>query len=327
MDTIPTHDRFGLVMIRGVLYQIVDIGLRMLEPKELYGCQGVPDDYIIDHDCCGKPISRSEQVRKCGNMVCPPIPAALVKENLPELCVGHTVKEKELRTILTGGMTELITFKNKDKKSFDARLYWDADKKRIALRFDENTPVETGINCPICGSPLNKTKYGYSCSKHVNKEEGCKFIIGSIAGVLIDEKQLYKLVNTGKTDLLTGFKPKEKGKQPFSAYLVWKPDEEKIAFSFPDHDRTKEKSNYMCPVCHQHNLLKTFYNYNCECGFKMNFVIAERTIPDEQIKKLFLRGETDLITGFYSSRKRKMFSAKLVIEGKEVKFSFPKKKE
>lgn len=80
------HDRFGLVMIKGVPYQIVDIGLRMLEPKELYGCQGVPDDYIIDHDCCGKHISRSEQIRKCGNMVCPPIPAALVKANLPELC-------------------------------------------------------------------------------------------------------------------------------------------------------------------------------------------------------------------------------------------------
>lgn len=86
LDTVTTKDRFGLVTIEGVDYQIVDIGLRMLEPRELYGCQGVPDDYIIDHDCDGKPISRSEQVKKCGNMVCPPIPAALVKANLPELC-------------------------------------------------------------------------------------------------------------------------------------------------------------------------------------------------------------------------------------------------
>ena len=50
LDTVPTHDRFGLVTIEGVDYQIVDIGLRMLEPRELYGCQGFPDDYIIDHD-------------------------------------------------------------------------------------------------------------------------------------------------------------------------------------------------------------------------------------------------------------------------------------
>ena len=50
LDTITSRDRFGLVTIAGVDYQIVDIGLRMLEPKELYGCQGFPDDYIIDHD-------------------------------------------------------------------------------------------------------------------------------------------------------------------------------------------------------------------------------------------------------------------------------------
>lgn len=86
LDTIPTRDRFGLVTIEGIDYQIVDIGLRMLEPKELYGCQGFPDDYIIDHDYMGVKYPRSEQVKRCGNSVCPPIPAALVKANLPELC-------------------------------------------------------------------------------------------------------------------------------------------------------------------------------------------------------------------------------------------------
>lgn len=89
LDTVPTHDRFGLVTINGVDYQIVDIGLRMLEPKELYGCQGFPDDYIIDRDYMGKTYPRSEQVRRCGNAVCPPIPAALVKVNLPELCIAE----------------------------------------------------------------------------------------------------------------------------------------------------------------------------------------------------------------------------------------------
>ena len=88
LDTIPTHDRFGLVTIRGVDYAIVDIGLRMLEPHELYGCQGFPNDYIIDHDYAGKSYPRSEQVKRCGNAVCPPIPAALVRANLPELCVA-----------------------------------------------------------------------------------------------------------------------------------------------------------------------------------------------------------------------------------------------
>lgn len=88
LDTITAQDRFGLVTIYGTEYQIVDIGLRMLEPKELYGCQEFPDDYIIDRDCDGKPYPRAEQVRRCGNAVCPPIPTALVRANLKELCVA-----------------------------------------------------------------------------------------------------------------------------------------------------------------------------------------------------------------------------------------------
>lgn len=89
LDTVTAQDRFGLVTVNGVDYQIIDIGLRMLEPRELYGCQGFPEDYIIDRDYTGKEYPRSEQVRRCGNAVCPPIPAALVKANLPDLCVAE----------------------------------------------------------------------------------------------------------------------------------------------------------------------------------------------------------------------------------------------
>ena len=96
------QDRFGLVTINGVDYQIVDIGLRMLEPRELYGCQGFPDDYIIDHDYTGKTYPRSEQVRRCGNAVCPPIPAALVRANLPELCVAERTPNMRIESEQTG---------------------------------------------------------------------------------------------------------------------------------------------------------------------------------------------------------------------------------
>ena len=102
LDTVTTKDRFGLVTIEGVDYQIVDIGLRMLEPKELYGCQGFPDDYIIDHDYTGKAYPRTEQVRRCGNAVCPPIPAALVKANLPELCIAKRTGNIKIAQEQTG---------------------------------------------------------------------------------------------------------------------------------------------------------------------------------------------------------------------------------
>lgn len=102
LDTVTSRDRFGLVTIDGTDYQIVDIGLRMLEPRELYGCQGFPDDYIIDHDYTGKTYPRSEQVRRCGNAVCPPIPAALVIANLPELCVAKRTPNMRIEQEQTG---------------------------------------------------------------------------------------------------------------------------------------------------------------------------------------------------------------------------------
>lgn len=102
LDTVTAQDRFGLVTINGVDYQIADIGLRMLEPRELYGCQGFPEDYIIDHDYTGKTYPRSEQVRRCGNAVCPPIPAALVRANLPELCVAERMPNMRIKPEQTG---------------------------------------------------------------------------------------------------------------------------------------------------------------------------------------------------------------------------------
>lgn len=102
LDTVTAQDRFGLVTINGTDYQIVDIGLRMLEPRELYGCQGFPEDYIIDHDYTGKTYPRSEQVRRCGNAVCPPIPAALVRANLTELCVAERTPNMQIKTEQTG---------------------------------------------------------------------------------------------------------------------------------------------------------------------------------------------------------------------------------
>ncbi|WP_251366472.1 DNA cytosine methyltransferase [Aeromonas hydrophila] len=86
LHTVTTRDRFGLVTVRGENYQIVDIGMRMLEPHELFAAQGFPADYVIDHDATGKKFTKTAQVARCGNAVCPPLAAALVRANLPEMC-------------------------------------------------------------------------------------------------------------------------------------------------------------------------------------------------------------------------------------------------
>ncbi|QBR40993.1 DNA cytosine methyltransferase [Kerstersia gyiorum] len=84
LHTVTTKHRFGLVTVHGVDYQIVDIGLRMLTPRELYRAQGFPDSYIIDRTADGNPITKTAQVRMCGNSVCPPLAQAIVAANYRE---------------------------------------------------------------------------------------------------------------------------------------------------------------------------------------------------------------------------------------------------
>lgn len=68
-------------MIQGEEYAIVDIGMRMLTPREQFRAQGFPDSYEIERTSDGKPISKTQQTHKCGNSVCPPVVAALLKAN------------------------------------------------------------------------------------------------------------------------------------------------------------------------------------------------------------------------------------------------------
>lgn len=89
LDTITTKERFGLVTIHGEDYIITDIRMRMLTPRELFRAQGFPENYIIDHDSEGRPYPKSKQVARCGNAVTPPVPCALVRANLPEMCGGE----------------------------------------------------------------------------------------------------------------------------------------------------------------------------------------------------------------------------------------------
>jgi DNA (cytosine-5)-methyltransferase 1 len=100
LHTVTTKDRYGLVTIQGQDYEIVDIGLRMLAPHELYRAQGFPAGYVIDEipdpallfadgaqiaadplSLPRIPLTKSAQVRMCGNSVCPPLSEALIRAN------------------------------------------------------------------------------------------------------------------------------------------------------------------------------------------------------------------------------------------------------
>lgn len=86
LHTITSKDRFGLVTVHGNEYMIVDIGMRMLTPRELARAQGFPDDYILDPVMAnGKRVNKTAQVRLIGNSVCPPLAEAIVKANADSL--------------------------------------------------------------------------------------------------------------------------------------------------------------------------------------------------------------------------------------------------
>ena len=235
--------------------------------------------------------------------------------------LGHTIKKKELESILNGQATEPVSLKNIEKKSFDARLYWNAEEKRIALQFDENKAEQTGISCPLCRQEIIKDKYGYSCSGKIDRTNGCQFHIGSIAGVMLEREQIRQLLENGKTDLISGFKPKEKAKKPFSAYLCWDNEENRVKFDFPGLEERREQSEYSCPICYK-KLYKGANSYYCECGFSLHTTISSVEIPEEQIKKLLVYGRTDVISGFFSPTKRKLFSARLCIDKSTNKVAF-----
>jgi DNA (cytosine-5)-methyltransferase 1 len=55
--------------------------MRMLAPRELYRAQGFPDSYRIDVSFNGKQMTKTAQVRMCGNSVCPPLAEAIVRAN------------------------------------------------------------------------------------------------------------------------------------------------------------------------------------------------------------------------------------------------------
>lgn len=71
----------NIVMIDGESYEIADITHRMLSPRELFAAQGFPPEYVIDRGADGRPVTRTEQIRLCGNAVPPAMAEAIVMAN------------------------------------------------------------------------------------------------------------------------------------------------------------------------------------------------------------------------------------------------------
>ena len=89
LHTVTPKARFGLVVIEGVEYQVTDIGMRMLQPGELFRAQSFPRGYVLAAPFEGRTLNKTEQIELAGNSVCPVLAEALVRAN----CGGAAAAE------------------------------------------------------------------------------------------------------------------------------------------------------------------------------------------------------------------------------------------
>lgn len=183
-------------------------------------------------------------------------------------------------------------------------------KDKYGSQFERET-VTDALPCPKCSTPMEIAPWGYVC-----KNTECGFKAGhTIAGRTLSHAEMGKLLATGKSDLLRGFKSK-KG-STFSATLVMAEDGN-IGFEFSDDAQDASPTDYICPKCGK-NLLNSGNRLMCEasvgeaptCDFVFFKTIAGHIMTDEEIAELFSKGTTDVITGFIT-KKGTPFNAKVV---------------
>lgn len=241
---------------------------------------------------------------------------------------GRNLEEEECVKLLTTGKTDVLSgFVSRSKKKFEAMLVLEkkeGEAPKLVFDFSANAPkVVEGIQCPNCGSAIEKTPYGYVCSRKRETPEGCNFSVGKIADKILSEKELSQLLTEGKTGTLRGFKSKN-GKK-FDACLLMEKDENgktNIKFDF-ENVEAKRVKDVLCPVCGG-EILVTPFGYACEnrrkeeegaCTFAIG-KIADKDLSESNVRELLNTGKTSTIRGF-KSKNGKRFDACLSMKKDE----------
>ena len=251
---------------------------------------------------------------------------------------GRDLEEDEVVELLTKGHTEVLSgFISKSRKRFSAALVLEKDengKASVNFDFSKNEPeILEGVKCPVCGSDMEITSFGYSCVKHREDPESCYFSIGKIAGKSLGVDDLTDLLQKGKTEVLKGFTAKNKKK--FSAALCLKTGEDgrkTVEFDFSKNE-AEILEDVVCPMCGG-QIQKTSFGYGCmnydqqnpqSCRFAIG-TLAGRDLTESQVKSLLTDGRTETIRGF-KSKTGKKFDACVALETDEtgrkyLKFDF-----
>lgn len=305
---------------------------------------------LLDKDENGKSTIKFDfehvEVKKVKDVVCPLCGGEIVQtpfgfgcanydKNVAESCrfsigkmAGREIPEGQIKELLTNGRTATIRgFKSKTGKKFDARIALAKDEtgKVTGLKFDFEDleqPKLKDVKCPICGGDIIKTTFGYGCSNYNKEDESksCRFAIGKISGVKLNDTQVKQLLTVKKTDVIKGFLSKTGTK--FEAPLKLT-KEGQVVFDFPEREKPVETS-LMCPRCKERKLMKSQWYYECnfQCGFRIGHTVAQVPISEEVMQELFTTGKTkNKLTGFVS-KAGNTFDTCLKYEDEKIQFDF-----
>ncbi len=221
---------------------------------------------------------------------------------------GKAISKADAIALLKDGKTGVINgFKSKSKKSFSAGLLLkknEALKHVIAFDFEnEDIGVLQGVKCPVCAGAIMKTPFGFGCKNYAKDGLGCNFSIGTVGGKKLSESIVKKLLTEGEVEAIEGFTAKSGKKFAAGLKLEEVKDEDgrpnkRIVFVFPKRPEPVE-SNLICPKC-QKKLMKNEWNYSCECGYKLRFNIASRTLSEEELSYMLEHGSSQVLDGFVS---------------------------
>jgi DNA topoisomerase-3 len=173
-----------------------------------------------------------------------------------KIILQRPIEKEQVQKLLAGGRTDLLDkFISKKGRPFKAFLVVGKEG-RVGFEFEPRKEKKTGepakpkepaakldfskaeplARCPICGGNVFSADSHYVCEKSQADKKPCKFKVGKdILHQPIDPVQLKKLIDTGRTDLLTHFISQKSGR-PFSAFLVLD-DRNKVGFEFPPRDQ------------------------------------------------------------------------------------------
>ena len=329
--------------------EIADATRDIVAKAKLHESDTVPGDYGKLNVPC--PKCGGEILENYKKFQCQKCDFALWK-----IVASRQLEISEVEELITKGVVgPLQGFRSKQGFPFAAIIKMNAEfKPEFDFGNDQgkdgeaSAPVDfTGKEplgkCPACGARVFDGGMNYICEKATGPDKTCKFKTGKI--ILqqpIEATQVKKMLETGKTDLLTKFISK-KNNRPFKAFLVIK--DGGTAFEFapreakgkgaakeppPKIDFTGKTVMGKCPKCGG-KVCDTEAGYICEnsqleaksCKFKIGKTILEQPIDSAQAQKILATSKSDLLDKFIS-KAGKPFPAYLVMDKKgKITFDFP----